>query len=84
MAKTHGPAVSDRALVFYAHPLIFIEAARLLERLLPLIHATDSRRRILLHGDIPAALADDLASWGAEMTDIEEDREHDVSEEGMG
>lgn len=63
---------SERALLLHAHPEIFIRAAVLLERLLPLIHAESADKGVRLEGSVSAALADDLAAWGAVLTDLED------------
>ena len=70
---------TERALLLHAHPQVFIRAAVLLERLIPLIHATPGSRGVRLDGQIPAGLADDLACWGACLTDLEDD--HDAESE---
>jgi hypothetical protein len=71
MSRTSARS-SDRATLLHAHPLIFIEAAKLLERLLPLLHAAKHGRKVRIDGTVPPALADDLAAWGAELTDMED------------
>lgn len=76
----HPSAPSDRAILLYSHPEIFISAACLLEQLLPLIHACGGSR-VRLSGRIPAALAYDLAAWGACLIDCEDG--HDAEDEAV-
>jgi hypothetical protein len=71
MPRTSARA-DDRAVLLHANPHVFIEAAVLLERLLPALHAATQGRKVHLAGVIPADLADDLAAWGADLTDLED------------
>lgn len=70
---------SDRALLLHAHPHHFIDAARLLEQLLPLLHAAGDGKAVRLDGRISPWLADQLAAWGADLTDLEDG--HDAEED---
>lgn len=79
MPRTDARA-SDRAHLLHANPHLFIDAAKLLERLLPALHAAAQGRKVHLAGVIPPDLADDLAAWGADLADYEDG--HDAELEG--
>lgn len=64
---------TDRASVLYAHPDYFIQAATLLERLLRSLSAQPQDQGVVMIGFVPADIADDLAPWGEEFTDLEID-----------
>jgi hypothetical protein len=78
MPRTDARA-SDRAHLLFANPHVFVEAAQLLEQLLPLLHADGEGGKVRLDGTITPALADALAVWGADLTDHEDD---DPAEDG--
>lgn len=75
MPQAMPRAGSDRARVLHAHPDLFIDAAVLLEALLPMISIAHDGRTVRLDAAIPIALADALAAWGADLTDIEDGRD---------
>lgn len=78
MPRTDARA-SDRAHLLFANPHVFIEAAKLQEQLLPLLHAAGDGRKVHLDGTITPSLADALAAWGADLTDNEDG--HDAEAE---
>lgn len=79
MPRTDARA-SERAHLLYANPHLFIDAAKLLEQLLPLLHAAQDGRAVLLEGIVTPDLADALAAWGSDLTDYEDGQDAEMED----
>lgn len=65
--------LADRAAVLHAHPLYFIQAAKLLESIVSGLTAYPQNGRVMLFGHVPLSIADALSEWGADLAEIETD-----------
>lgn len=65
--------LADRAAVLHAHPVYFIQAAKLLESIVSGLTAYPQQGRVMLFGHVPPAIADALSEWGSDLADIEAD-----------
>jgi hypothetical protein len=69
----------ERARLLYADPQNFIDAAKLLAALLAQLTAYPMGDRVMFYGHVKPEMMEHLATWGAELDDLEQD--DDLEEE---